>query len=178
MEVKLRAWICATARGPGGFGEDGCAGSQPTGPGDAPRALPSRDRGPAAPRAGAPRESSRGTPWFIVVGEIRALVTAAWRNRRAGSRSRTAAQHGSTALAGSCYIWRHAVYASYGCKPARLCRFVSPRAPHATHRPGSPHCSHCQSSATRHSPAREFYEKECPDPPRRTQAASRKKPAR
>ena len=39
---------------------------------DAPRAFPSRDRGPAAPRAGAPREPSRGTPWSAVAGEIRA----------------------------------------------------------------------------------------------------------
>jgi hypothetical protein len=33
--------------------------------------VPVGDRGPAAPRAGAPREPSRGIPWSAVAGEVR-----------------------------------------------------------------------------------------------------------
>ena len=140
---------CETARGPGGLGEDGCSASRGPTAGDAPRAFPSGPR-PCSARAAAPREPSRGTPWSGVAGEICAPP-------RGGNFALSCAQFAvspdwrpAELQPEDSYIWRHAVCASHGCKPARLHRFLSPRAPHAAHRPGSPHCSHCQSSATRH----------------------------
>ena len=87
----------------------------------------------------------------VVCRRGRSPCASAWSNPALVCReAQTCRKQGSTALPEDSYIWRHAVCALYACKPARLSRLVSPRAPHATHRPGSPRCSHCQSSATRH----------------------------
>jgi hypothetical protein len=148
---RSRRVPCATARGAGGLGEDGCVASQCPKAGDAPRAFPTRDGTAALQRKG--RRAAGAVPRDPVV--CRRGRNPCDRDRRVEQIAlrhwaQTAASNWQQALAKDSYISRHAVYATPSPRPARLRRYASPRAPHAAYNQVRLDCSHCQSSATRH----------------------------
>ena len=128
----------AAARGPGSFGEDGCVASRCPKAGEAPRETRRGTEGgqyqvqerrgsrPAGPRGRPSREKSlrprppRGAYSPKALGPDCSKPLAA-------KLLRTIVISDATPSAASC-----------GCKPARLRRYASPRAPHAADRPGSP----------------------------------------
>ena len=134
-------------------------------PGSQPRSFPSRDRGPAAPRAGAPREPSRGTPWSAVAGEIRA--PAAWRKRPTvllclDCHLASAFRPTKAVIAGA-----RSCYASHYWQLSRCCVEYSSRAPHAAHRASSPGCALTANSSdgTREQTTRPTKLHDCTTPP-------------